>query len=240
MATDFEKALEFFPPDPGLQIPRANLVAERGVVRLGNGWVVHSYQDDLACGGIPKEPKVLAAMPPVDWVGFCYAGPEWEGVLRQAFNAVVGWPRIGFIGREPYPEPEHSVRWLAPRDDKDVAEIDESWLWKYHPSIAHFIENENAFGAEVGGHIRSLAAVFAEGGVYADLGVATHPDFRKRGLARSCVLALCVEVVRFKLIPFAETGADNVSGLHMPRSMGWEEIKLPDLYCINREPPAPS
>ncbi len=237
MATDFEKALEFFPPEPGMQIPRANLVTERGVVRLGDGWAIHSYLDDLACGGVPKEPEVLAVMPPVDWISFCYAGPEWEGVLRQAFISVTRWPRIGFIAREPYPEPEHPVRWLAPRDDKDVAEIDEPWLWKYHPSVTHFIENENAFGAEVDGHIRSFAAVYAEGGVYADLGVATHPDFRKRGLARSCVLALCAELVGFELTPFAETGADNPSGLAMPRSMSWEEIKLPDLFCVNREPP---
>jgi ribosomal protein S18 acetylase RimI-like enzyme len=237
MNDDFENALKFFPPDPGLQIPRTNLLAKRGVVRLSEGWAVHSHLDDLSCGGAPQEPEVLAAMPPVDWTGFCYAAPDWEGVLRQAFNAVVRWPRVGFIGREPYPEPEHPVRWLAPRDVKDIGEIDEPWLWKYHESIAHFIENENAFGAEVGGHIRSIAAVFAEDGVYADLGLATHPDFRKRGLVRSCVVALCAEMVGFHITPFAETGADNASGRAMPRSMGWEEIRLPDLFCINRVPP---
>ncbi|HDR06713.1 MAG TPA: hypothetical protein ENN88_03680 [Candidatus Coatesbacteria bacterium] len=237
MNGDFPRALELFPPEPGLQIPRTNLLAGRGVVHVGDGWAVHSFLDDLACGGVPREPEVLAAMPPVDWTGFCYAPAEWEGVLRQAFNSVIRWPRIGFIGRGPYPEPEHPVRWLAPRDEADLAEIDEPWLWKYHPSLAHFIENENAFGAEVGGHIRSVAAVFAEDGAYADLGVATHPDFRMRGLARSCVVALCAEVVGFKTTPFAETGADNPSGLAMPRSMGWGEVRLPDLFCINREPP---
>jgi len=70
MTTDYGKALELFPAEPGRQVARAHLLARRGELRCGDCWAVLSWGDDLCLGGdpfgAPVDPGLLQSEVEID------------------------------------------------------------------------------------------------------------------------------------------------------------------------------
>ncbi len=265
MNEDFERALKHFPAEPGNQIVRASLLAQRGELRFGEGWLVYLVGDELMLAGDPtcEQSTVesvevcyglscgceaysdigsasglcagLAALPAPDWSGFCKADPDWESSLGSSFDSVIRQERIGFVGGETLPS-NGETRAITADDALAVKAIGERWLWKRYSSAREFCKQATATVALLDGKVRSVATVFAADERYADIAVATHPDYRARGLARSAVLALCQILRECGLIPFWETAAGNTASRLIPEALGWKQIALRPLYYLNRTP----
>ncbi len=265
MHEDFKRALEHFPAEPGNQIVRASLLAQRGELRFGEGWLVYLTGDELMLAGDPTceqstvEPvevcyglscgceaysdigsasglcAALAALPAEDWQGFCKADPDWESSLESSFNKVVRQERIGFVGGAT-PPPDGKTRAITADDASAVAAIGEEWLWKRYASAREFCERSLATVALLDNEVRSVASVFTADERYADIAVATHPDYRARGLARNAVLALCQILNTKGLTPFWETAAGNTASRMIPEALRWKQIALKPLYYLNRQP----
>ena len=265
MHEDFLRALEHFPAEPGNQIVRSRLLAQQGELRFGEGWLVYLVGDELTLGGDPacEQSTVesvevcyglscgceaysdigstsgfcagLAALPAADWSGFCKTTAAWESSLEGSFDSVIRQERIGFVGGAT-PQPDGETRAITAVDASAVKAIGEEWLWKRYSSVREFCEQGTATVALLNNEVRSVATVFAADEKYGEIAVATHPDYRARGLGRNAVLALC-RILREKgLTPFWETAADNTASRIIPEALGWKQVVVKPLYYINRKP----
>ena len=120
--------------------------------------------------------------------------------------------------------PTHpAVRLLTDDDALLLAMIDQlQQTSAYKPIVA---------AAVIEGDIVSLAHTFAWSPLYVDIGVTTHEQYRRQGMATAAAAILAREVQRRGKVPVWSCGLDNEASIRIAHRLGFRETSR-RLYLI--------
>ncbi|MGI9614137.1 MAG: GNAT family N-acetyltransferase [Acidimicrobiales bacterium] len=204
--------------------PGISIAGERD--RSGSG-VVSAYELDrhlvLRCDPAVVEWCRRYVTPDLDptVAGFESALPDEADRLGRGFVHV-----LADVDSDPDPH----VRGLVKTDDADVALI--SALTEADPEGAEDAEIEldaldaHAVGIEVDGALAAFASErpWDTDPSFADIGVLTHPDHRKRGLAAAAVRELSRGVLAAGRFPLYRCNATNIASKSLAEGVGFVEV----------------
>ncbi len=146
---------------------------------------------------------------------------------------------ILFLAAEPNwrPEPalDFRVRLINPEDAYrlKMSFAEYSWLWEFFGSPEELLKQGQAAAAFIDGKIACVATTLAFTENYCELGVATHPEFRGRGLALECCRALSkAQFERFGRLPCWRTNTGNVASWKTARNLGLKETPGSEEYLF--------
>ena len=92
-----------------------------------------------------------------------------------------------------------------------------------------------AAGAIVDGQIVALAINYARSAGYADVGVYTLPEWRKRGLATATAAIVAQIMQAGGRIPVWSCGEDNHASLRVAQKLGFREVSRRTYIILNEE-----
>ena len=156
--------------------------------------------------------------------GFLDAPESFDPLLRAAFPDAVVWDRVMLDRRVPAcPGPVPGVRPLGPADTDHLAGLDpeSTWISDTWGGPAGLAASGLAHGAFVDGRLASVACTFYVGERYEEIGVATEPDHRGRGLSAASAAALCADIRARARCPSWTTSPDNVASLRVAEKLGF-------------------
>ena len=177
--------------------------------------------------------------------GFVDAPDEFIPGLRAAFPRLGVWSRVIYTLEQPAQPveapPGAEVRPLAAGDLPALQALsDESnWIWKSWESPQGLVESGRAWGAFVDGALASLSCTFFAGRYYEDLGAATEPEYRGRGLNPACTFALCESIQARGRKPCWTTSTDNKPSIRVAQKLGFSPLRLDRLFVIGIPIPPP-
>jgi GNAT superfamily N-acetyltransferase len=102
------------------------------------------------------------------------------------------------------------------------------WNWG---GAATMLTEGIAAGAIAAGELVAIAYTSALSDRHADVGVATLPDWRGRGLAMAAAALVCTAIQAAGRTPVWSTGVDNLPSLRVARKLGFDEV-LRRVYVI--------
>jgi GNAT superfamily N-acetyltransferase len=177
-------------------------------------------------------------------VGFVEASEPFEPLLRTAFGTLAVWPRV-ILELQPSttPAPFHSVMGsvhrLGPADVPAVRSLspEVDWLAKTWGGPSGLAASGYAWGALAEGRLVSLACSFFVGDRFEDIGVATEPAYRGRGLAFLCASSLCGDIRDRGRRPSWSTSPDNSASLGVAQKLGFSLQRHDRLLLVGRDAP---
>jgi hypothetical protein len=238
----------FLPERPG------PLVA-RHVLTTGNGRCLADRWPDptallVETGGNYTLAGDPAALDPAELrrrvAGFVEAPPSFLPVLRTGFDEVHVWPRMIFVLEGPLgpppPPPGGSVRRLGPGDAAALAGLgrESAWIANTWGGPDGLAASGTGWGAFVGGRLAAVACPFFVGEAYEDLGVATEPAYRGRGLSPACAAGVARDVRGRGRTPTWTTSPDNTASLRVAAKLGARLHRRDTLYVAGIPVPAPA
>lgn len=210
-----------------------------------------------------SDPKLLAVTypeaPPKLWF---IAGKPIRPLILRNFLMSQGQPTDLVISKEIYPfisrnwniqfsvpilflaadskwRPEPSLDFrIHLINSKDANQLktsfaDYSWLWEFFGSPEALLNRGQAAAAFIDGKMACVATTLAFTRNYCELGVATRPEFRSRGLALECCRTLSMEQFeRFGRLPCWRTNTSNVSSWKTARNIGLKETSRSEEYLF--------
>jgi hypothetical protein len=235
----------FFPVKTGSQTVHA-LLRLPDSISFCDDWsmprmVAVARGDDLALAGDANASGWMEFISSLDFSGFIQAPETFFSGLKQIDPELKIWPRVSFVLDErpnyiSYPLKTH-VRKISVSDAMALEKIGESWLWKYWRDAEDFCRKEIAFVSEFNGEVVSVASYFTKSERYVDLAVATHPDFRGRGLAMIASYSLCLEILSKGKRPVWNTSTENTASRVMPLKLSFREIPAEPFFVMRRDLP---
>jgi GNAT superfamily N-acetyltransferase len=135
---------------------------------------------------------------------------------------------------KPYTQTEFEVRQLF-EDDKDALDalksactpqdVDEGWV---------HVTDELCYGAFDGDKMVACATMFEWRG-FADPGVLVHPAYRRRGLGKAVVSAICQWVLDHGRVMNYRCVSTNIGSAEVARSLGFTQyFEIEEFKVINR------
>jgi len=202
---------------------------------------VIAWKDHLVLAGNANGDGWTKFVASIDFHGFIQSpGDFLPGLKRIAPNLAI-WPRVRFILHKSPREVQYPlnarIRKVGFSDAPALEQIGQSWVWNYWEGAEDFCQTATAHVAEVEAIAVSVVSVFVEYENYADLAVATHPSFRRQGLATAAAHALCAEIITQGRVPVWSTSPDNMASSTIPRKLGFIEIPAHPIYVMNHEIP---
>jgi GNAT superfamily N-acetyltransferase len=178
-----------------------------------------------------------------DLAGLVEAPPEWLPALRGVDPATGVWERL--ISALPagagLPTPRPGVRRLGTADTAALEAL--------HPSIAWISETWNgpaglsasgrAWAAFEDGVPVSVACAFFVGEQHEDIGVATDPGHRNRGLSTACAAAAAADIRERGRTPTWTTSPDNLASRAVAARLGFVHVRDDVLYAVRTPIPGP-
>ncbi|WP_269859122.1 GNAT family N-acetyltransferase [Streptomyces sp. RPT161] len=143
-------------------------------------------------------------------------------LLGAAFRRLTPWERMVYLREEPAPRVAApagvTVRRLTAADGFLLAvEPDLAWLAEPWRGPRQLAGRGLLWGAIAEGRLVSVAGTYFLGSRHADVGVATAPAHRRRGLALACVAGLCSDIDSAGLAASWTVARDNPAS----RSLAW-------------------
>jgi GNAT superfamily N-acetyltransferase len=178
--------------------------------------------------------------------GFVAAPERFAPLLRAAFPGDdQPWDRVVLVlpGEPHRPRrPAAAVRRLGPADAPALAGLGEEigWIASTWGGGAGLAAAGVAWGAFVDGRLAALACPFFVGERYEDLGVATEPVFRGRGLSGVCAAAVCDDVRGRGRTPTWTTSPDNAASLRVAGKLGFAPARRDRLHVVGVAVPEPA
>ncbi|HZD03082.1 MAG TPA: GNAT family N-acetyltransferase [Actinomycetes bacterium] len=217
------------------------------VIRTGNGTcLVDRWPEPRALlvetaanYSVAGDPEALA---PADLRGrlrgFVEAPPPFVPLLRAAFPRLLVWDRVVLAldgPLRPAPAPRQLVRRLGAGDAAALAALSEgsSWVSRTWGGPAGLASSGTAWGAFSLDRLVSVAGVFFVGDHYEEIGVATEPGFRGRGLSSACAGAVCADILRRGHTPSWTTSQDNAASVRVAHKLGFALRRHDHLYVIS-------
>lgn len=146
---------------------------------------------------------------------------------------------ILFLAAESNWRPEASldfrVRLINPEEANQFKNsfIESSWLWEFFGSPEALLKYGQAAAAFVDGTMACVATTLAFTKNYCELGVATNPEFRGKGLALECCRALSqAQFESFGRLPCWRTNTANVGSWKTARNLGLKETPCSEEYLF--------
>jgi predicted GNAT family acetyltransferase len=176
------------------------------------------------------------------------APPRFVPLLHATFSQVTRWERVVYVASHrppasaPVPQPG-SVRRLAPADTGAVRALHPTvaWIAKTWGGPAGLAASGHGWGAFCDGALVAVACTFFAGARYHELGVATDPGHRGRGLATSCAWPAVWQAVSAGRIASWSTSPDNRASRRVAEKLGFTLLRHDALYAIGiPAPPAVS
>lgn len=146
---------------------------------------------------------------------------------------------ILFLAAEPNWRPEPSldfrVRLINPSDADglNMTFAEYSWIWEFFGSPEALLKQGQAAAAFIDGKMACVASTLAFTDNYCELGVATLPEFRGKGLALECCRALSqAQFEYFNRLPCWRTNTGNVGSWKTARNLGLKETTGSEEYLF--------
>ncbi|HBF39061.1 MAG TPA: hypothetical protein DDW50_17305 [Firmicutes bacterium] len=127
------------------------------------------------------------------------------------------------------------VRLLNPLDAPKLGEAfyNDPWLWEFFFSPESLINEGQAVAAFINGEIACVASTLAFTKDYCELGVATRPEYRGRGLGLECCRTLSrLQYEQFGRIPCWRTDFENYASRRIAHQLGLEELQSDENYIF--------
>jgi predicted GNAT family acetyltransferase len=128
---------------------------------------------------------------------------------------------------------------LGPGDAAALAGLGEetSWIAASWDGPEGLAAGAAAWGAFAAGRLVAVACPFFVGTVHEDVGVATEPGFRGRGLSPACAAAVCRDVRARGRVPSWTTSPDNTPSLRVAAKLGFRERRRDRLLVVDAPVP---
>ncbi len=169
--------------------------------------------------------------------GFVEAPPPFLPLLRAAFPDLLVWDRVVLVlpaASRPAAGPGRPVRRLGPDDAGGLAALggESRWVFRTWGGPAGLAAGGTAWGAFVRDRLVSVACVFFVGNSYEEIGVATEPGFRRRGLSTACAARVCADILSRGRLPSWTTSRDNAASLRVAAKLGFARQRNDYLYVV--------
>lgn len=120
------------------------------------------------------------------------------------------------------PEEEFTVRQLSMKDKKDLDALHKACPFDEVDNAYVHIDHELAFGAFFEHKLVSAASAYDWRGFAVDAGVLTRPDFRRKGLGKAVISAICEkEIVNDRIMQY-RAHIELISSWKIPESLGFK------------------
>jgi RimJ/RimL family protein N-acetyltransferase len=174
--------------------------------------------------------------------GFIDCSPEFEPLLQAACPDLAAWQRVVYqlADLRPISTPAGAeIRRLEEADEPEIASLspESAWVVKTWGGAGGAAKNAVAWGAFVKGKLASIACPFFVGIQYEDLGVATEPPYRGRGLSAACTYALIQDVLRRGKQVSWNTSTDNKASIRVAEKLGFRFVRTDRLFVTGVEIP---
>jgi RimJ/RimL family protein N-acetyltransferase len=235
----------FVPERPGPLVGLHVLQTGIGTV-LADRWpepraVVAQVAENYSLQGDPDalQPAQLQAQV----VGFVDAPGTFDALLHAAFPTLIEWHRVILEWdptarrRDVTPKPAGSgARRLTSADAPALAAISPeiAWVARTWGGPVGLATNGYAWGAFVEQRLVSIACTFFVGERYEDVGVATEPAYRARGLSTACAAGLCDDIRTRRRVPTWATSPDNQPSLRVAAKLGFVVRRHDRLLAVGR------
>lgn len=179
-----------------------------------------------------------------DVAGMIEAPSPFLPLLQAAFSDLHLWHRVIFsLPGEPHfslPYP-YEVRRLTAVDTVHLQSLtpETNWVAKTWGGATGLAASEMAWGALANGRLAAVACTFFLGQRYEEIGVATEPEHRGRGLGVACAGALCQDILARDHIPSWTTSPDNVASVRVAQKLGFIHQRDDCLYVTGMSIPRP-
>jgi RimJ/RimL family protein N-acetyltransferase len=104
--------------------------------------------------------------------------------------------------------------------------------WRFG-SAAALIAGGFAAGAVIDGQLAAVACTSARGDRYADVGIVTREDWRRRGFSTAAASLVCADIQRAGQTPVWSTGWDNSASQRVAAKLGFVEISRRVYVCLS-------
>ena len=174
--------------------------------------------------------------------GFIDCPMEFEPLVRAACPDLVAWERVVYQLEDLRPistPPGAEIRRLEEADETEMAGLspESAWVVKTLGGLSGAAKSGMAWGAFVAGKLASIACPFFVGLQYEDLGVATEPAYRGRGLSMACTYALIQDVLRRGKQVSWNTSKDNLASIRVAEKVGFRFVRTDRLFVTGVEIP---
>jgi GNAT superfamily N-acetyltransferase len=178
--------------------------------------------------------------------GFLATPARFVPLVYATFSQVTRWERVVYVApqRPPAAAPvahRGSVRRLTADDTGAVGALhpDVAWIAKTWGGPAGLAASGHGWGAFQEGELVAVACTFFAGARYYELGVATAPGHRGRGLATACAWHAMGHAVSAGRIASWSTSPDNRASRRIAEKLGFALLRHDALYAIGIAPPQP-
>jgi GNAT superfamily N-acetyltransferase len=189
------------------------------------------------------EPEVLGPDDLIEaqLVGFVDAPEPFEPLLRAALSTLAVWPRV-IMELDPCATAAGGspvlagVYRLGPTDAAAIGALspEVGWVAKTWGGASGLAAGGYAWGAFADGRLVSLACSFFVGERFEDVGVATEPAYRGRGLALACASGLCGDIRDRGRRPSWTTSPENRASLRVAQKLGFVQQRNDRLLVVGR------
>jgi RimJ/RimL family protein N-acetyltransferase len=174
--------------------------------------------------------------------GFIDCPLEFEPLVRAACPDLVAWERVVYQLEDlrPISTPVGAeIRRLEAADAPAMASLspESNWVIKTWGGVSAAAHSGMAWGAFVEGKLVSIACPFFVGIQYEDLGVATEPAYRGRGLSAACTYSLVQDVLRRGKRVSWNTSTDDMASKRVAEKVGFRFARTDRLFVIGVEIP---
>lgn len=178
--------------------------------------------------------------------GLVAAPPRFVPLLHATFSQVTRWERVLYVAPQrplaSAPVPQHGpVRRLTSADTGAVRAVHPNiaWIAKTWGGPAGLAASGHGWGAFRERDLVAVACTFFVGARYHELGVATDPEHRGRGLATTCAWHAMWHAVSVGRIASWSTSPDNRASRRVAEKLGFALLRHDALYAIGIPVPQP-
>lgn len=86
------------------------------------------------------------------------------------------------------------------------------------------LDQEIVYGAFLGDKLISYAGAYEDSGIVYDIGVVTHPEYRRLGAGKGVVTSLCNELISLGKIPQYRVQPQLIGSIQIAKSIGFVEV----------------
>ena len=236
----------FTPETPGPLIGRHILNTGHGTIHADRWPQPRAILSNTAGNcSLAGDPTALTPQDLQGLVGMIEAPAAFVPLLQTSFADLQVWDRViySLVGEPQFSLPEgYEVRRITVVDVPHLQSLSPecNWISKTWGGAACLAASGLAWGAWENGRLAAISCTFFLGNHIEEIGVATEPLHRGRGLGVACAGALCQDIRARGHTPSWTTSPDNIASLRVARKLGFNHHHDDVLYVTGMVIPEPA